>query len=258
MSIPAVPAAWSVTTIAFTGIVSLDICWFGGTLLLWFFGAIAPRILDFCDFQPADFRALIASRDWCPRRLEACDGSLQRSSSDQVQPWRGARFGPTFPGIPSSAPCSEQRRFRSNTLHALRQILPRNEAEEVYLGLYALVDGFWIPQLIDPESFTMDDARGREDVSLLACSTGFPTVARSRHVPEEFAHERSIAEGLRVDIADVRVGLITDHRDGANRHSVRQLVSPDLCRAGTGDTRRPAGAGTVCVRLRLGCSFSLV
>lgn len=31
-----------------------------------------------------------------------------------------------------------------------------------------------------------------------------------RHVPEELARERSIAEGLGVDIADVRVGLITE------------------------------------------------
>ncbi|WP_176559586.1 TetR family transcriptional regulator C-terminal domain-containing protein [Rubellimicrobium roseum] len=37
--------------------------------------------------------------------------------------------------------------------------MPREHVEETYLGLYAMIDGFWIRQFIDPNSFRMHDAR---------------------------------------------------------------------------------------------------
>lgn len=51
------------------------------------------------------------------------------------------------------------RRFRSNIRLALRELLPKDRVEETYLGLYAMIDGFWIRQFVDPASFTMSDAR---------------------------------------------------------------------------------------------------
>lgn len=51
------------------------------------------------------------------------------------------------------------RRFRSNIRVALRALLPPERVEDVYLGLYALIDGFWIRQFIDPGSFSINDAR---------------------------------------------------------------------------------------------------
>lgn len=51
------------------------------------------------------------------------------------------------------------RRFRSNMMVALRRLLPPDEAEDAYLGLFAIIDGFWIRQVIDPNSFDIDQAR---------------------------------------------------------------------------------------------------
>lgn len=50
-------------------------------------------------------------------------------------------------------------RFRSNIRYALRELVPASDVHEVYLGLFALIDGFWIRQFIEPDSFTMADAR---------------------------------------------------------------------------------------------------
>jgi hypothetical protein len=50
-------------------------------------------------------------------------------------------------------------RFRSNIRHALRELVPGDRVEEIYLGLYAMIDGFWIRQFVDPASFAMSDAR---------------------------------------------------------------------------------------------------
>lgn len=51
------------------------------------------------------------------------------------------------------------RRFRSNMMVAFRQLLPPNEAEDAYLGLFAIIDGFWIRQVVDPNTFDLDRAR---------------------------------------------------------------------------------------------------
>lgn len=50
-------------------------------------------------------------------------------------------------------------RFRSNIRPALAELLPASRVNDAYLGLYAMIDGFWIRQFIDPESFAMADAR---------------------------------------------------------------------------------------------------
>jgi len=96
------------------------------------------------------------------QRLEAIiDGCLE---PDQLRPgaalaWRA--FWAQIPGHPRLGALQRtiNRRFRSNIRHALSALLPASEVEEIYLGLYALIDGFWIRQFIDPESFTMDHAR---------------------------------------------------------------------------------------------------
>jgi TetR/AcrR family transcriptional repressor of bet genes len=51
------------------------------------------------------------------------------------------------------------RRFRSNIRRALRQLVPAEQVENIYPGLYALIDGFWIRQFVDPEGFEMHDSR---------------------------------------------------------------------------------------------------
>lgn len=50
-------------------------------------------------------------------------------------------------------------RFRSNIRLALAELLPSSRVNDGYLGLYAMIDGFWIRQFVDPESFVMADAR---------------------------------------------------------------------------------------------------
>lgn len=95
-------------------------------------------------------------------RLEAIiDGCLQ---SEQLRPgammaWRA--FWAQIPGHPrlGSLQRTINKRFRSNIRLALRELLPARDIEEIYLGLYALIDGFWIRQFVDPESFAIDDAR---------------------------------------------------------------------------------------------------
>lgn len=51
------------------------------------------------------------------------------------------------------------RRSRSNMMYALRQMLPENRAMATYLGLFAMIDGFWLRQVIDPDSFDIAAAR---------------------------------------------------------------------------------------------------
>ncbi|MER8401421.1 transcriptional regulator BetI [Mesorhizobium sp. M1348] len=112
--------------------------------------------------QVSEMRRLIPPNPTAMQKLEAfIDVSLRK---EQLRPgsalaWRA--FWSHIPGHPRLGALQRtiNRRFRSNILHSLRQLLPADEAEEVYLGLYALADGFWIRQFIDPESFTMDDAR---------------------------------------------------------------------------------------------------
>ncbi len=89
------------------------------------------------------------------------DGCLE---SQQLRP--GARlawqaFWAQIPYHPYLASLQRMinRRFRSNIRHALRELLPADRVEETYLGLYAMIDGFWIRQFVDPASFTMADAR---------------------------------------------------------------------------------------------------
>jgi TetR/AcrR family transcriptional repressor of bet genes len=96
------------------------------------------------------------------QRLEAViDGCLQ---PEQLRPgamlaWRA--FWAQIPGHPrlGSLQRTINRRFRSNIRYALRDVLPEGDVEDIYLGLYALIDGFWIRQFVDPESFAIDDAR---------------------------------------------------------------------------------------------------
>lgn len=51
------------------------------------------------------------------------------------------------------------RRFRSNILYALNNLIPHAHAEEVAVGLYALIDGFWLRQAIDPDAVRLELAR---------------------------------------------------------------------------------------------------
>lgn len=50
-------------------------------------------------------------------------------------------------------------RFRSNLLYALLDLMPREQAEEVSIGIYALIDGFWLRRAIEPEAVRLDIAR---------------------------------------------------------------------------------------------------
>jgi len=101
--------------------------------------------------------------DPTPRqRLEAIiDGCLE---PEQLRPgamlaWRAfwAQL-PTHPRL-ASLQRTINRRFRSNIKVALRTMVTLDMVDETYLGLYALFDGFWMRQFIDPDSFNMDDAR---------------------------------------------------------------------------------------------------
>lgn len=76
-----------------------------------------------------------------------------------IMAWRA--FWAQLPYHPTLASIQKMinKRFRSNIRHALKQLLPGDQVEDAYLGLYALIDGFWIRQFIDPESFEMSDAR---------------------------------------------------------------------------------------------------
>jgi TetR/AcrR family transcriptional repressor of bet genes len=51
------------------------------------------------------------------------------------------------------------RRFQSNIRFALRKLIREEAIEEIHFGLFALIDGFWIRQVIDTGSFTLDTAR---------------------------------------------------------------------------------------------------
>lgn len=86
-----------------------------------------------------------------------------------------------------------------------------------------------------------------------------------RHVPEEHAREQSIADGLGVDLADVRSGLITEEiaRRIVKTHPSIDTIAitgtafdsplPAAVRsAGLGDTRRSPGPGSIRLCLGLG------
>ncbi|MFN4140468.1 transcriptional regulator BetI [Aestuariivirga sp.] len=109
-----------------------------------------------------EIRRLTPANPTPAQRLEAIiDGCLQ---PEQLRP--GAMFAwrafwaqlPTHPQL-ASLQRTINRRFRSNIKVSLRSMVPPDEVDEVYLGLYALIDGFWMRQFIDPDSFSMDDAR---------------------------------------------------------------------------------------------------
>ncbi len=51
------------------------------------------------------------------------------------------------------------RRFESNIMFALRRIAPEPKAEDVFLGLTALIDGFWWAYAIDAKRIQPDRAR---------------------------------------------------------------------------------------------------
>lgn len=51
------------------------------------------------------------------------------------------------------------QRFRSNLMFALVELLPRELAEEASIGLYALIDGFWLRRAIEPDAVKLEVAR---------------------------------------------------------------------------------------------------
>src|SRR6266704_3861826 len=102
--IPAVPAAWSVTTIAFMGIVSSDICLFGALM-----GACRSRT-NADDRLPADPLGRIESRDGIVEGRDVADvrpqssvphplddltqlGTIRRDNEVDRQAVRGPRLG---------------------------------------------------------------------------------------------------------------------------------------------------------------------
>lgn len=96
------------------------------------------------------------------QRLEAIiDSCLETRplNPGAIVAWRA--FWAQIPYFPRLASIQKMinRRFRSNIRAALRKLLPADQVEDTYLGLYALIDGFWIRQFIEPESFGMLDAR---------------------------------------------------------------------------------------------------
>jgi TetR/AcrR family transcriptional regulator, transcriptional repressor of bet genes len=95
------------------------------------------------------------------RLYAVIDGSLlpQHMRPGAILAWHS--FWSHFPINPrlSRLQRTINRRFRSNIKYALKELLPEPRAEEVYLGLYAMIDGFWLRQFIDPDSFDMVVAR---------------------------------------------------------------------------------------------------
>jgi TetR/AcrR family transcriptional repressor of bet genes len=96
------------------------------------------------------------------QRLEAIiDGCLmpEHLSSGAMLAWRA--FWCYIPTNPRLAALQRlvNRRFRSNMRWALRRMLPGTEVEWAYLGLFAMIDGFWVRQFVDPGSFEMATAR---------------------------------------------------------------------------------------------------
>lgn len=109
-----------------------------------------------------EIRRLTPTNPTPRQRLEAIiDGCLE---PEQLRPsamfaWRA--FWAQLPTHPRLATLQQtiNRRFRSNIRVALRSMVALDMVDETYLGLYALIDGFWMRQFIDPDSFSMDDAR---------------------------------------------------------------------------------------------------
>ena len=109
-----------------------------------------------------EIRRLTPANPTPRQRLEAIiDGCLE---PEQLRPgavlaWRAyiAQL-PLHPRL-ASLQRTVNRRFRSNIRPALRAMVAPEMVDETYLGLYALIDGFWMRQFIDPNSFSMDDAR---------------------------------------------------------------------------------------------------
>ncbi len=95
------------------------------------------------------------------QRLHAIiDGCLE---SQQLRPgpmlaWRA--FWAILPYNPPLASLQKMinRRFASNMRVCLRQLIQDEFVNETYLGLFALIDGFWIRQFVEPESFSTSDA----------------------------------------------------------------------------------------------------
>ena len=109
-----------------------------------------------------EIRRLTPAEPTPRQQLEAIiDGCLE---PEQLRPgamlaWRA--FWAQLPMQPRLASLQRtiNRRFRSNIRVALKTMVAPDLVDETYLGLYALIDGFWMRQFIDPDSFSMDDAR---------------------------------------------------------------------------------------------------
>lgn len=96
------------------------------------------------------------------QRLEAIIDSCLESrplSPGAIVAWRA--FWAQIPYYPRLASIQKMIncRFRSNIRAALKELLPADQVEDTYLGFYALIDGFWIRQFVEPKSFGMADAQ---------------------------------------------------------------------------------------------------
>ncbi len=52
-----------------------------------------------------------------------------------------------------------ERRLRSNLLHALRELVPGDDAEQLATGLAALIDGLWLRSALGGGAIAPDEAR---------------------------------------------------------------------------------------------------
>lgn len=111
--------------------------------------ALSIRRLTPADPSPED--RLLAIIDGClsPEHLRPSAAVAWRSF------WSFLAANPRLAGLQRTI----NRRFRSNIIFALRELLPPSEVGPAYFGLFAMIDGFWIRQFIEPDSFKMEDAR---------------------------------------------------------------------------------------------------
>lgn len=123
---------------------------------------LAATLLRLTKDLANDIKRRTPSRPTPRQRLGAIiDGCLE---SEPLRPgaivaWRA--FWAQLPYHPYLASLQKMinSRFRSNMRPAMRELLPAERVGDIYLGLYAMIDGFWIRQFIDPQSFAMADAR---------------------------------------------------------------------------------------------------
>jgi TetR/AcrR family transcriptional repressor of bet genes len=137
-----------------------------------------------------EIRRLTPSDPTPIQRLEAIiDGCLEL---EQLRPgarvaWRAFwAYIPVHPRL-TGLQRTINKRFKSNIRFALRRLLPESEVHEVYLGLFALIDGFWIRQFVEPDSFSMSDARSvcRRFLRMALAEGSLPKTASAQIAPAE-------------------------------------------------------------------------